>query len=43
MAAGQGASNVIVGSRMAANMQVMAANMQVKSSAYEEGEDGPYD
>jgi hypothetical protein len=41
MAAGQGASNVIAGSRMAANMQV--ANMQVKTSAYEEGEDGPYD
>jgi hypothetical protein len=36
MAAGQGTSNVIAGSRM-------AANMQVKPSAYEEGEDGPYD
>ncbi len=36
MAAGQGAPNVIAGSRM-------VANMQVKTSAYEEGENGPYD
>jgi hypothetical protein len=44
MAVGQGAPNVIAGSRMAANMQTMqTANMQVKTSAYEEGEDGPYD
>jgi hypothetical protein len=36
MTGGQGASNVIAGARM-------AANMQVKTSAYKEGEDGPYD
>lgn len=36
MAAGQGAPSVIAGSRM-------AEHMQVKTSAYKEGEDGTYD